>query len=230
MSDTRITNSGSPQAQAATQSSQPAYEGKIQQELEQNFQASDSKGYLARRDRLVEQFKSLSPEDAKALLQKLNNKNDPLSKLFNGKLSDATCDRLKQILQNKTGGAGAKQTDAPPEAHHAAAKNLGNAKKAEIGIQSQHTEANLRKQVSTNEVKHTPPKVDTSGPKDVPDSQLGHERSLEEQAKLYDKYEKMIPANKLKDGAGQMNIIGMRHHDITSSKGLQSYDDRFTVI
>lgn len=55
-------------------------------------------------------------------------------------------------------------------------------------------------------------------------------RSLEEQAKLYDKYEDLIPSNKMKTGPNEMNIVGMRHHDIESAKDLRKYDDRFVVL
>jgi peptidoglycan hydrolase-like protein with peptidoglycan-binding domain len=68
------------------------------------------------------------------------------------------------------------------------------------------------------------------GPKEIPDSQLKGTRSLEEQAKLYDKYEKLIPADKMKSGPNEMNIVGMRHHDIENSKDLRKYDDRFIVL
>ena len=84
------------------------------------------------------------------------------------------------------------------------------------------------------EVKGATPKtadaVKDLGPKQVPDSQLSTPRSLEEQAKLYDKYSKLIPEGKLKEGTNEMNIAGLRHHDVASSKNLQSYDDRFVVL
>ncbi len=48
--------------------------------------------------------------------------------------------------------------------------------------------------------------------------------------KLYDKYEKLIPVDKMKNGTNEMNILGMRHHDIGSAKDLRKYDDRFVVL
>lgn len=82
----------------------------------------------------------------------------------------------------------------------------------------------------TQKVKQETRKPEFHGPKEVPDSKLNTARSLEDQAKLYDKYEKMIPDNKLKSGPNEMNILGLRHHDISSSKDLRSYDDRFVVL
>ena len=85
------------------------------------------------------------------------------------------------------------------------------------------------KNVAEVKQESTPSSV-PSGPKEIPDSQMNGTRTLEEQAKLYDKYEKLIPANKMKNGTNEMNIVGMRHHDIESSKDLRKYDDRFVVL
>ena len=74
------------------------------------------------------------------------------------------------------------------------------------------------------------PATTNLGAKEVPDSKLSTSRSLEEQAKLYDKYSNLIPEGKLKQGTNEMNIAGLRHHDVGSSKDLRSYDDRFVVL
>lgn len=90
--------------------------------------------------------------------------------------------------------------------------------------------ASQKAQEGVQKVKQEISKPDLHGPKEVPDSKLNTARSLEDQAKLYDKYEKLIPADKLKTGSKEMNIVGLRHHDIESSKDLRSYDDRFVVL
>jgi peptidoglycan hydrolase-like protein with peptidoglycan-binding domain len=79
-------------------------------------------------------------------------------------------------------------------------------------------------------VKSEPVATQYAGPREIPDSKMKTTRSLEEQAKLYDKYEKLIPPDKFKTGSNEMNIVGLRHHDIGSDKDLRSYDDRFVVL
>lgn len=86
------------------------------------------------------------------------------------------------------------------------------------------------KKASAEQVKNEPPKAQLDGTREVPDSRMNAERSLEEQAKLYDKYVKVIPEGKLKEGTNEMNIVGLRHHDISKSSDLKSYDDRFVVM
>jgi hypothetical protein len=95
---------------------------------------------------------------------------------------------------------------------------------------SSQTNQESVKKSSTTEVKNEPPKAQLDGTKEVPDSKMTTSRSLEEQAKLYDKYSKLIPEGKLKEGTNEMNIVGLRHHDVSSNKDLRSYDDRFVVM
>jgi putative peptidoglycan binding protein len=94
---------------------------------------------------------------------------------------------------------------------------------------SSHSDHSVKKSTTT-EVKNDPAKAQLDGTKEVPDSQMKTVRSLEEQAKLYDKYSKLIPEGKLKDGKNEMNIVGLRHHDISKNDQLKSYDDRFVVM
>jgi len=93
-----------------------------------------------------------------------------------------------------------------------------------------HGEHHSVKKSTTEHVKNDPPKTQLDGTKEVPDSQMKTGRSLEEQSKLYDKYSKLIPEGKLKDGTNEMNIVGLRHHDISKNDKLKSYDDRFVVM
>jgi peptidoglycan hydrolase-like protein with peptidoglycan-binding domain len=94
---------------------------------------------------------------------------------------------------------------------------------------SEHHQERVKK-TSTEQVKNDPPKAHLDGTKEVPDSQLKTTRSLEEQAKLYDKYKDLIPEGKLKQGKNEMNIVGLRHHDISKNESLRAYDDRFLVM
>jgi murein DD-endopeptidase MepM/ murein hydrolase activator NlpD len=70
----------------------------------------------------------------------------------------------------------------------------------------------------------------TPGGPAAPDASLKQPRSLKDQAALYDKYFAHVPKDKRKTGSNEMNIVGVRHHDKTSSKKLRSYDDRFLVL
>jgi hypothetical protein len=208
-------------------------EQNIQNQLELNVSHSDTNGVLARRDELVKEFQSLSPQDAQTILQRLQNKNsgDPLNKLFYGKLSDASCNRLFNILKQKNGNL-AGQSFSTHSSKRASRGGEAGTKKLELGLGTAMREFALRNASAgaSQKTNNAPIQTKYNGDKEIPDARIRGERSAEDQAKIYGKYEKFIPTDKRKDGPNQMNIVGLRHHDITSSKNLQSYDDRFVVI
>lgn len=103
-------------------------------------------------------------------------------------------------------------------------------RKSMEGSGNQATTQSTEKKTTTQNIQSNLPKAKLDGAKEVPDSQLNGSRSLQDQAKLYDKYSKLVPEGKLNGGTNEMNIVGLRHHDISSNKDLKSYDDRFMVL
>lgn len=79
--------------------------GEIRKQLERNFRADDVTGYLDRRAKLRRAFESVPKSFAKHLLDQLLDKNDPLTKLFNYKISRHTRQEMISILLNKMGTA-----------------------------------------------------------------------------------------------------------------------------
>jgi peptidoglycan hydrolase-like protein with peptidoglycan-binding domain len=137
--------------------------------------------------------------------------------------------------QKATGpGKFGPQTEAALKAfqrdHHLKDDGVFGPKTRKAFAEPKKQETPVKSDTSAEKVKNEPQKAELGGTKEVPDSQFQGDRSLEEQAKLYDKYSKLVPEGKLKSGEGEMNILGLRHHDIGSSKELKSYDDRFVVM
>jgi peptidoglycan hydrolase-like protein with peptidoglycan-binding domain len=157
-----------------------------------------------------------------------------------GKLQDFLISKGFMTEQQKSTGAGkfGPQTEAALKAFQRenGLKDDGilgpktrKAMEGQFQTTSEHHPETTKK-ASTEQVKNDPPKAHLEGTKEVPDSQLKTTRTLEEQAKLYDKYKDLIPEGKLKQGKNEMNIVGLRHHDISKNESLRSYDDRFLVM
>jgi LysM repeat protein len=99
--------------------------------------------------------------------------------------------------------------------------------KARLALKESRTEVQGK---GAEAINTDPASVSSPGVKEVPDSKLTAPRSLEEQAKLYDQYMKHIPADKRETGTNEINIVGLRHHNIENKEGLRSYDDRFVAL
>jgi|GEM_PF-4222634 len=77
--------------------------GEIKKQLERNFRADDVTGYLDRRRKLRQAFESVPKSFAKHLVDQLQDKNDPLAKLFNYKISRHTRNEMISILLRNIG-------------------------------------------------------------------------------------------------------------------------------
>jgi len=75
----------------------------IRNQLKRNFRADDIKGYLDRRRKLRQAFELVPKSFAKFLVDQLLDKNDPLAKLFNYKISRHTRNEMISILLSKVG-------------------------------------------------------------------------------------------------------------------------------
>ena len=178
-----------------------------------------------------------------ALQQQLDNKSNLKKGMEGGnvsKLQDFLISKGYMTEQQKSTGPGkfGPQTDAALKAfqrEHGLKDDgiMGPKTRKAMGESSHEVPKKADdsyKKPSTDQVRNDPPKAQLDGTKEVPDSQLNTGRSLEEQAKLYDKYAKLVPEGKLKEGTNEMNIVGLRHHDTSKSDSLRSYDDRFVVM
>jgi hypothetical protein len=83
----------------------------IEQELERQLNAGDSKSLQERRQRLREAFHSVPSGYAKMLYEQLHHKGDKLAHLFHQKLATATRDEMLGILRDKIERSG---PDAAP--------------------------------------------------------------------------------------------------------------------
>ncbi|MBI1788419.1 MAG: hypothetical protein HYR60_12830 [Acidobacteria bacterium] len=73
----------------------------LETKLNQKFTAKDKEGLATRRDDLRNRFRSMSPDQAKAMYDKLQGGDHRLSNLFVGRLHHATRNELLGILHNK---------------------------------------------------------------------------------------------------------------------------------
>ena len=91
----------------------------ITKELDVPVQKGDWRGANARRDAVRDIFTKLSPDDAKALYDRLENYNwkDSLNDKFHGTFEDYSINLLKKTLKDRfdpqNGGATAQTTGSP---------------------------------------------------------------------------------------------------------------------